>query len=301
MKIGMIGLGKMGHSIAYRLIKAKHDVIGYDTNAKIKEEAERIGVKTVSDIVQIPEQARVIWLMVPAGKAVDQVLEKILPLCKKDDIIIDGGNSQFTDTIARHDECARKAVHYLDCGTSGGLGGKETGFSLMVGGGKPAFDNVQEVFEAIAAKNGYGYMGPSGAGHYVKMIHNGIEYSILQAYAEGFHLLKKGNYKKLNFANITKTWQNGSVIRSWILDLCHDIFVKDQELENISGSIDENFTGRWTIEEAQKQGVPMDLLDKSLFIRKQSRETGGNYSTKVVAMLRHKFGGHPVKKIQNDE
>lgn len=301
MKIGLIGLGRMGNSIAYRLINAGHEVIGFDPNVKAQEEATKYGATIAQDYEQLLKQARITWFMVPAGKAVDATIEKLTPHLQAGDIVVDGGNSLFSSTILRGKKLAEANVHYLDCGTSGGILGKETGFSLMIGGEQEIFERVKPIFEAIAAPNGFGYMGPSGAGHYVKMIHNGIEYSVLQAYAEGIHLLKKGHYKNLDLASITKVWSHGSVIKSLILDLAHEVLVKDQEFEDISGEIAENFTGRWTLEEALKQGIAMDLLERSLHKRTWSRQTGGNYATKLIAMLRNKFGGHEVKKATKDD
>lgn len=298
MKIGIIGLGKMGNIIAERVIKGGYEVFGYDSNVKAQEDAQALGVTILPDIVQMPQYVRVIWIMVPTGKPLDAVIEKLIPICQKDDIIIDGGNSLFTETIVRHDDCARKGIHYLDCGTSGGVQAREHGFSLMIGGEKPVFEKIKDLFRVIAAPEGYAFVGPSGSGHYVKTIHNGIEYSMLQAYAEGFHLLKQGHYKNLDLAAISNVWRHGSVVRSWILELLHEVLAEDQNLDSFSGEIGENLTGRWAMDEAKKQGISMDLLERSLFIRGQSRQTGGNYATKLVALLRNKFGGHPVKKAE---
>lgn len=296
MKISIIGLGRMGLSIVSRLIKAGHTVWGYDPQQDSRTQAEKLGACTVSTIEELAGKTTIVWLMVPAGEAVDKVLSTLKPILQAADVIIDGGNSNFHETIRRHNDLQKCGIEYLDCGTSGGLKGREIGFSLMIGGNKKAFNLAEELFKAIAAKDGYGYMGPSGSGHYVKMIHNGIEYALLQAYAEGVHLIKEGHYPNLDLEEITKVWSHGSVIRSWITDLLNNIFTQDQNLESISGSIDENKTGRWTLEEAKKQGVPIDLIERSLDIRAWSRESGGNFGTKVVAMLRNQFGGHPIKK-----
>ncbi len=295
MKIGIIGLGRMGESVAHRLIKDNHEVIGYDPNIKLKN------IKTVNSIKGLTKQVEIIWLMVPAGETVDKVINEIVPHIKQNSIIIDGGNSNFEDTIQRYKRLENKNINYIDCGTSGGLKGREIGFSLMIGGKKEIYEKLKPIFKSIAAPNGFEYMGLSGAGHYVKMIHNGIEYSLLQSYAEGLNLLKNNtNYKNLNLEKMTKVWSHGSIIRSFITELAHDIFKQDQNLENISGSIGENLTGKWTLEEAEKQNIPMDLLKKSLEIRKWSRESGGNYATKIVAILRNAFGGHKIKKIKRD-
>lgn len=310
MKIGLIGLGKMGQAIAYRLLKDNHNVFAYDPFIKkdeiietIYEQDKSIKEKTLpnlnleNSIKNLSEKVNIVWLMVPAGDITDKIILELSNYLKENSIIIDGGNSFFENTKKRYSLLKEKNIHFLDCGTSGGVAGKLSGYSLMIGGDKEIFEKIKPIFKSIAAQNGYNYMGVTGAGHYVKMIHNGVEYSLLQSYAEGFDLLKNNsNYPNLNLEKITNTWQNGSVIRSWILDLCKNIFSKDQELKNISGSIAENQTGRWTLNEAEKENISMKLLQDALDIRKESRETGGNYGTKVVAMLRNQFGGHEIKK-----
>lgn len=310
MNIGLIGLGKMGQAIAYRLLKSNHNVIAFDPYIKkdqiidtIYKEDKALKKVTLSNFIleksltDLTNKTSIVWLMVPAGNTTDSTIKKLATNLKPDGIVIDGGNSNFEKTRKRYALLKERNISLLDCGTSGGVAGKFTGYSLMIGGDKKTFNKVEEIFKSIAAPNGYSYLGPSGAGHYVKMIHNGIEYSLLQSYAEGFDLLKNNNhYTKLNLETITNVWINGSVIRSWILDLCKNIFSQDQELKNISGSIGENQTGRWTIDEAKKQHIPMKLLEDSLYIRKESRITGGNYGTKVVALLRNQFGGHTVSK-----
>jgi 6-phosphogluconate dehydrogenase len=299
MKLGIIGLGRMGGGIAERVLSARHQVVGFDLDETNRNLAHSFGVEVVSSIEDVAKQCRVIWLMVPPGKPVDQVIEKLLPHLQANDILIDGGNSNFHDSIRRSKEVAQNNVHYLDCGTSGGLNGKIQGYCLMIGGDKGAYDTIYDLLNAIAAPGGFGHMGPTGAGHYVKMVHNGIEYALLQGYAEGFQLLKEGSYKKdnLNLEEISRLWNHGSVIRSWLLDLAHNVFQKDQQLENISGEIAEGGTGKWTVEDAHKNNVPVPVIEKSLEVRAISRQTGGNYATKLIQMLRNQFGGHEVKKI----
>lgn len=296
MKIGLIGLGRMGHAIAYRLLKHGHDVWGFDRDEKNSKLAAANEVKTVASLQDITKNVNVFWLMVPAGEIVDSVINDLLPHLKQGDIIIDGGNSNFKDSVRRYQNLISQKINYVDCGTSGGLHGKDFGFSLMIGGDKKIFERLEPIFKSIAAPQGYAYMGPSGAGHYVKMIHNGIEYALLQSYAEGFHLLKDGKYKDLDLEKISDVWNHGSIIRSWILELAHNIFEKDQNLLDVSGKIGENKTGRWMLEEAREQSVPVDLIERSLEIRANSRQDGGNYATKVVAMLRNQFGGHSIEK-----
>ena len=219
-------------------------------------------------------------------------------LIKGGDILIDGGNSKFTDSIRRAQMLKTENIFFLDCGTSGGLQGRALGFSLMVGGDEVAYTKIHQILVAIAAPGGVGYVGPSGAGHYVKMVHNAIEYALLQAYAEGFQLLKEGSFKDTVFSleHISGIWLNGSVIRSWILELSNDIFRKyGQKFEDVIGEIAEGGTGRWAVEDAHEHHVPARVIEESLKVREWSRKTGGDYATKIVAMLRHQFGGHEVK------
>jgi len=298
MKFGIIGLGRMGEAIAYRVIKAGFGVAGFDLSEASQKAAADIGVQTVASVTDVAKQANIIWLMVPAGDPVDAVINELLPHVQPDTIIIDGGNSNFNNTMRRANMLKEKNICYLDCGTSGGLKGREIGFSLMIGGDEKAFQKVEPFFKAIAAPNGYGLLGPSGAGHYVKMVHNGIEYAMLQALGEGLHLIKDGSFKDANIdlEKVTSIWSNGSVIRSWLVELAQEVFAQDQKLENISGEVAEGGTGKWTFEDAQKNNIPVKLIEESLNIRRWSRESGGNYGTKVVAMLRKGFGGHAVKK-----
>lgn len=296
MKIGLIGLGKMGNGIAHRLLNGGHEVWGFDTDSNNLKLAADTGVKCVSEIKALVLQVNIFWVMVPAGDPVDSVINDLLEFIKPGDVVVDGGNSNFHDSIRRYNFLKGKQIDFIDCGTSGGVHGRDIGFSLMIGGDKKVFEKLEPAFQSLAAEHGYGYMGPAGAGHYVKMVHNGIEYALLQAYAEGFHLLKAGEYGDLDLAKIADVWNHGSIIRSWIVGLAHNIFIHDQELKNISGEIGENKTGQWTLDEAKKFEIPVDLIERSLQIRAWSRETGGNYATKVVAMLRNQFGGHPFKK-----
>ncbi|QQR48966.1 decarboxylating 6-phosphogluconate dehydrogenase [bacterium] len=296
MNIGIVGLGRMGQGIAARLIDNNHTVFGFDPTPQAQHDAQKIGVTLASSLDLLAKKVRVFWLMIPAGALIDTTIEQLLPHLQPNDILVDGGNSWFKDSQRRAALLAEKNIHFLDCGTSGGLAGREQGYSLMIGGKQEIFEQLESVFSALAAPNGYGYVGPAGAGHYVKMVHNGIEYSLLQAYAEGFHLLKQGSYPHLDLEKISHIWLNGSIVRSWILQLANNVFTRDQKLETIAGEIGENQTGRWTLDEAQQHNVPMAMLKDALDIRTWSRETGGNYGTKVVAMLRNEFGGHTVKE-----
>lgn len=300
MKVGVIGLGKMGNAIAYRLAQAGHTVYGFDPFDEAKLEAEKAGVTVSETIPEVAKQARIIWLFVPAGEIVDTALAQLRPHLQEGDIIIDGGNSKYTDSMRRAAALKEENIIFLDCGTSGGVHGRTHGFSLMIGGDKAAYERISDLCQAIAVPNGVGYVGPSGAGHYVKMIHNGIEYGILQAYAEGFQILHEGSFQEehLDLEEITRIWSHGSIVRSFLLELAHDVFKEDQDLTAISGEIKEGGTGKWTLEEARAHNIPAPVLDASLRVRSWSRDTGGNYATKVVQMLRHAFGGHPIKKVQ---
>ena len=297
MKIGVIGLGRMGLAIAERLVKAGIAVVGVDPDVTKKNVVEALGICFVSSCQELAAKAQVIWLMVPAGDAVDGVLEQLLPHMQSGSIVIDGGNSFFKDSVRRAALLEAKGFHFIDCGTSGGLHGKELGYSLMVGGAADAVERCRPIFRAVAMQpGGYAHVGPVGAGHYVKMVHNGIEYAVLQAYGEGFQLLKEGPYKGLDLAAIATVWNNGSIIRSWIGELAQEVLTHDQELTHISGAIGENKTGQWTVELAKEHGIELPVIEKSLAVRAWSRVTGGNYATKLVAMLRQAFGGHPVEK-----
>ena len=294
MNVAIIGLGKMGSAVAQRVQQGGHTVVGFDPSVQ-----EHNTITVVNSIEELAQKAHIFWLMVPAGQVVDNVINQLLPHIQEGAVIVDAGNSKFTDSLRRAQTLQEDNIAFLDCGTSGGIHGLKHGFSLMVGGDKNVYQKLEPLFNVIAAPNGYGYVGPSGAGHYVKMVHNGIEYALLQAYAEGFELIKNGSFKKhnLDLQEITRIWQNGSVVRSFILDLAHEVFKDDQQLTNISGEVAEGGTGKWTVQDAHKHDVPVKLIEESLNIRKWSRETGGNYATKVIAMLRKGFGGHEVKKI----
>ncbi len=303
MKFGVVGLGRMGNAIAYRARNAGYDVYGFDLDETSRAAAADIGVRSDDSLQAIAGHADVIWLMVPAGKAVDSVLEQLVPCLRQGALIVDGGNSHYVDSVRRAAQLRQSGVSFLDCGTSGGLHGREIGFSLMVGGDRAAYDTLVPLLHALAAPGGCGYVGPSGAGHYVKMVHNGIEYGLMQAYAEGFQLLKEGSYKdnNLDLAAISGIWNHGAIIRSWLLELSHTIFEHDQQLSSVSGVIQESGTGRWTVEDAHKNNIPVPVIEQALNVRADSRKTGGNYATKVVALLRNAFGGHAVGTLSKPE
>ncbi|MDP3888917.1 MAG: decarboxylating 6-phosphogluconate dehydrogenase [bacterium] len=306
MRMGIVGLGRMGSAIALRAVQAGHEIIGYDPNKEMQSTARSVGIEIAETLAQVAEKVRIIWLMVPVD-FVDTVIKELLPHLQEGDILIDGGNSNFKDSMRRADMVGTQGVLFLDCGTSGGVHGREFGFCLMVGGDSATYTKVHELLVAIAAPGGVAYVGPSGAGHYVKMIHNGIEYGLLQAYAEGFHLIKEGQFKNvgLDLEEISRLWNTSSIIRSFILELAHNVFLKDQELREVSGEVEQSRSsgapsgmGLWTVEEAHEQKIPVRVIEQALDIRAWSRETGGNYATKVVAMLRKEFGGHAIKKVR---
>lgn len=301
MNVGIIGLGRMGQVVAQRLLEAGHKIIGFDTNNHAMQQAQQMGIQQASSVIDLATRVTIIWLMLPAGEIIDQLLAHIMHDLPAGTIIVDGGNSHFTDTVRRAQMLAKHHINFLDCGTSGGLQGRELGFSLMIGGNYESFKKIEPLFMALAMPQGYAFFGPSGAGHYIKMIHNGIEYALLEAYAEGFELLKEGRYPNLDLATIARVWNHGSIIRSYIVTLLQTTLSNDAELKQISGSIGENGTGQWTVEEAQKLGVAIPCIEKALHIRAWSRKTGGNYATKLIAMLRHQFGGHTITKKGDDQ
>lgn len=293
-KIGIIGLGKMGSAIGYRLVKAGFDVFGYDPNNQNCKAASDEGIIVCTSNQDVAQKSDVIWLLVPAGTLVDFIIESIQNNCVNK-VIIDAGNSLFSDSIKRYHQLKNLNINFIDCGTSGGINGKNNGFCLMIGGDKQIFEQLQDQCKAIACVDGYAHIGTSGSGHYVKMVHNGIEYALMQAYAEGLHLIHEGHFKNetLNLSKITNVWNNGSVIRSWLLELTNNIFVTHgQTLESISGSVKESGMGLWTIKDAQKHHIPVTLIKDSFDIRKKSQISGGNYGTKLVALMRNQFGGH---------
>jgi len=299
MNVAIIGLGKMGEALAYRAVQGGHELFGFDVNADMCAAAEKSGVHVVKNIADFAHKnIHIFWLMIPQGDLIDKVIAQLQPVLQAGDIIIDGGNSKFTDSMRRAQELALSSIFFIDCGTSGGVHGRENGFCLMVGGDKKAYDTIEPLLLSVAATGGCAYVGPSGAGHYVKMIHNGIEYGLLQAYAEGFHLLKNGEFESAHFdlEKISSLWNHGSVIRSWILELVQDVMKDDQELTDIAGNVASTGMGKWTVERAHTSHIPVAVIEESLKVRELSEKTGGNYATKIVAMLRNKFGGHAVTK-----
>ncbi len=287
MKIGLVGLGRMGAGIAERLRRAGHEVVGYDRNPAVSQ------VDSLNDLVAALAPPRAVWVMVPAGDATEATLRELAGLASEGDILIDGGNSYYKDSMRRGEELKARGVRFLDVGTSGGIWGLEVGFCLMAGGPRDAFDAVEPVLRALAPEGGYAYVGPSGAGHFVKMVHNGIEYGMLQAYAEGFDLLQAAEFG-VDLHQVAALWNHGSVVRSWLLELAERAFSKDPKLEALRGYVEDSGEGRWTVLDAVERGVAANVLAQSLFRRFTSREEDA-FSMRVIAALRNEFGGHPVQ------
>lgn len=298
MRIGMVGLGRMGSNMVERLLKDGHEVVAYDLNEKARRAVKRKGAETAASLEELVVKLsvpRVVWVMVPAGSPAEEVINKLALVLSKGDIVIDGGNSYYKDSMRRAGELKKKGVVFLDAGTSGGVWGLEVGYCLMIGGEENSFKQVEPVFKTLAPKDGYAYVGTSGTGHFVKMVHNGIEYALLQAYAEGFEVMEAKKEFNLNLASIAYLWNQGSVIRSWLLELAEDAFKKDPDLGSIRGYVEDSGEGRWTVVEAIGENVPAPVITLSLLERFRSRQVE-SFSAKVVAALRNEFGGHAVKK-----
>ena len=297
MQIGFIGLGKMGFNMVLNLLRHKHEIIGYDINEALVNEVRQEGAQGVTalpDLCNALQGRRVLWLMIPAGPLIDRVIDQLLPLIGKDDIIIDGGNSHYQDTLRRYAMLKEKGIGYVDCGTSGGTDGALNGACTMVGGDPDVVGYISEVFTDMSVENGYLYTGPSGSGHFTKMVHNGIEYGMMQSIAEGFEVLEKSPFP-YDFEAVAKMWNNGSVIRSWLMELTENAFSKDSRLDAIRGRMHSSGEGKWTLETALDMGVPTPVIALSVLMRYRSLQED-TFSGKVVAALRNEFGGHAVDK-----
>ncbi len=296
MQVGMIGLGRMGGNMTERLLRAGHDVIASDRNREsVDAIAARgaIGAADLGELVGKLGPQPVIWMMIPSGDPVDQTIASLLPLIGSGAVLIDGGNSNYHDTRRRSAALLERGIELVDCGTSGGIWGLEEGYCLMVGGSAAAVSRIQPILTSLAPPDGCAHVGPSGAGHYVKMIHNGIEYGLLQAYAEGYEILHESKLFSLDLHQIAAVWNRGSVVRSWLNQLAERALEKDADLGDVAGWVADSGEGRWTVQEAIDLDVPAPVITLSLLARLRSRQKT-SFGAKVIAALRREFGGHPV-------
>ncbi|GAB4341861.1 MAG: decarboxylating 6-phosphogluconate dehydrogenase [Desulfobulbaceae bacterium] len=298
MRLAMIGLGRMGMNMARRLLRGGHEVVAFNrTPEKTRQLAEE-GAEaafSIEEAVGKLSSPKIVWIMLPAGRVVDEHIDRLAGLLDKGDIIVEGGNSRFQDDIRRSDYLRDRGLHYLDAGVSGGIWGLEVGYCTMIGGEREIFNQVEPVLETLAPEGGYLYCGPSGAGHFVKMIHNGIEYGMMQAYGEGFALLEASPYSEhFNYRELARLWNRGSVIRSWLLELLENAFEGDPRLHDLAAYVDDSGEGRWTVEQAVESGVAAPVITQALFARFQSRDPN-SFAARVLAALRREFGGHAVK------
>lgn len=297
MQIAIIGLGRMGGNMVRRLMRGGHSVVAHDRDPEAVKKLASEGATPASSLDEVVaklDKPRAVWVMVPSGAPTEETIATLATKLDKGDIIIDGGNSNFRDSMRRAQELAAKGLRFLDAGTSGGIWGLENGYALMVGGDPSAYDIVKPALETLAPKNGLGYFGKAGAGHFVKMVHNGVEYAMMQAYAEGFELMKAADFG-LDLREVTRVWNNGSVVRSWLCELAERAFNRDPELKELKGYVDDSGEGRWTVNEAVAHAVAAPTIAASLFARFSSRKENA-FGLRVLAALRNEFGGHAVKK-----
>ena len=297
MKLAMIGLGKMGINMARRLMQGNHEVIAYNRSKAPVEEiaAEGAGAaNSLKQVVQMLSAPRIVWLMLPAGKPVEDTISQLKELLSSEDIVIDGGNSYYKDDLRRYQSLKETGIRYMDVGVSGGVWGLKIGYCMMMGGDKDVFKYLEPIFQTLAPREGYLYCGKIGAGHFVKMVHNGIEYGLMQAYGEGFEILDASEYAEtFDYGKIAHLWNQGSVIRSWLLELAEDAFSKSAELSEIKGYVADSGEGRWTVQQAIDTGVPAEVITLSLMRRFRSRQQDP-FTDRVLAALRREFGGHAV-------
>jgi len=297
MRLAMIGLGRMGGNMTLRLLRGGHQVVVYDRSAEAVAAHTKLGATPATnpaDLCARLTPPRAIWMMVPAGDPVDETIEALTPHLAKGDILIDGGNSNFHETKRRADALRARGIELVDSGTSGGIWGLENGYCLMVGGAPEAVRLLEPVFRTLAPPDGYAHVGPAGAGHYVKMVHNGIEYAMLEAYAEGYEILHASKDFTLDLHRVAAVWNHGSVVRSWINELAERSFARDAALSTVKGWVADSGEGRWTVQEAIDLDVPAPAITLALMARFRSRQEE-SFGAKVIAALRHEFGGHPVK------
>ncbi|MGA8532361.1 MAG: decarboxylating 6-phosphogluconate dehydrogenase [Acidobacteriaceae bacterium] len=304
MELGMVGLGKMGGNMAERLRLGGHKVVGFDFSAEAVKrltDSGSTGVSTLPELATHLAAPRAVWLMVPAGKPVDETIAKLKPLLQKGDTIIDGGNSNYQDSQRRYRDLKAEGFNFVDVGTSGGVWGLKEGYSMMIGGEDAVVERLYPIFETLAPgkDQGWGHVGPAGAGHFVKMVHNGIEYGMMQAYAEGFSIMQAKQEMDLDLAEIAQVWRYGSVIRSWLLDLTADALSRNPELEGLEAWVEDSGEGRWTAIEAINLNVSAPVITESLLRRIRSREEN-NFTDRMLAIMRNEFGGHAVKKEKEE-
>lgn len=303
MRLGMVGLGRMGGDMTRRLMQGEHEVVVFDLSQDTVGKLEAEGAKGASSVADMAGQLsapRVLWLMLPAGDVTSSAVTEALSHLEPGDVIVDGANSNWKDTRARAEEAGAQGVHYVDCGTSGGIWGLREGYNLMVGASDEAFRVVEPALKTLAPENGYAHVGPAGSGHFVKMIHNGIEYAIMQSYGEGFEAMAKYPHADLNLSQIADLWTHGSVVRSWLLELAAAALRKNVHLNDVRAYVDDSGMGRWTVEYGVKEGVPMSAISAALFARFSSRQTD-SFSAKLAAALRNEFGGHAIhEKLQQE-
>jgi len=302
MELAIIGLGKMGMNMATRLVRGGHRVVGYARTASTVDEAISNGAEgahTLEEAISKLNAPRIVWVMVPAGQATDDTIDKLSNLLSKGDIVIDGGNSNYKDSARHAAMLAPKGIDFMDCGTSGGIWGLTEGYSLMIGGQAEVAEKMRPIFETLApaADKGWGHVGPHGAGHFVKMIHNGIEYGMMQAFAEGFSILKAKEEFGLDLSQVSHIWQHGSVVRSWLLDLAANALDEDTQLKDIKPWVADSGEGRWTVFESIDLDVPAPVITLALQMRFASRDAE-NYTARMLAALRNQFGGHAIKKAE---
>lgn len=297
MEIGFIGLGKMGMNMVTRLRRGQHRVVVYDRTADLITQAEQqgcVGATSLADLASKLTAPRTVWVMVPSGAPTEETIRQMATLLASGDTIVDGGNTRFHDDLRRHAELKAKGLHYVDAGTSGGVWGLANGYCLMVGGDRAVVERLSPVLTTLAPPNGWAYVGGPGAGHYVKMVHNGIEYSMMQGYAEGFELMAKSGYD-LDLARIADLWMQGSVVRSWLLELAASALKEDPKLDKLKGFVQDSGEGRWMIQEAIDKDVPVPTLTMALFTRFRSRQEQ-SFAERMLAALRNAFGGHAVRR-----
>lgn len=296
MQIALIGLGKMGFNLGMNMHNHKHEVVAFDLNQQLLQSIQTKGIRTASSLDQLVSSLKgrkVIWMMIPAGQAVDLTIQQLVPLLRSGDILIDGGNSNYKDSMRRAKELEAQGIDFLDCGTSGGMEGALHGICAMVGGKKEAFAYCEPFIKDISVKDGYLYCGPSGAGHFVKMIHNGIEYGMMQALAEGFEILHKSEFN-LDLRAVAGVWNHGSVVRSWLMELTENALSKDPKLDAIKGVMHSSGEGKWTLETALEKQIATPVIALSLLMRYRSLQDD-TFSGKIIAALRNEFGGHAVE------